>query len=768
MSRKLFHHARNILAEIRQMETDENPRREDRVIVAEFFHGRPPISDAQAEALGLTINGNQLFGYEHMAASKDQLLALYTAPPRLWEIKLDRAPGHLKQKWEELASQEWNRIMKASGRLKHGYEFVAGDATMHGEGFFWNRDPFDWCPRHVPLSRRLVPSNASLDLRELTHFAIEADLSFQDVVKFAKQGGKGWNRANLNRIVDRIFRQTKDQDGLADVRMQMETTNVESMAYHRQANAGFDNMWKFKVPVVYFYQVNFDDPQFSYDLTIISRYALANLNREGDAAGEAVLFEREKFIPSILDAMFPLHMNCAIGGEALWHRVKPLGHLNYGLSWHLEMLFNRALQSAHEQNTTFYQAADSAAREAMEQILLKHNGIIPENIQMVQNKVGGDFRGLLSLVQLIRTQGSTNANQMAPQTPDTPRDLEVNALFKQNTIGTNATNRITNWFDYMNRLGAKVLARFTRQFLPGEKEMAKLSPGWSEIMDFHGAMQRHGIPLTALQPSNVRVITARVAGDGIRQQALAGAQALMQNIQIYGPEAQQEIKRMFTGAVTNDYSLAERLVPIQETPDHTQVLRAETENNVFAAQGKVMPLDDADNDSVHIQSHFDFMGRLVQKGMQEQQQSFTPDQLNAFKAAGAHTYAHIERIAPLNKEVAAQANDILNELSAMAQKLANNLQQQMQSQQEPVDPIKVAQVQLAEKKQALAERKQEANENFRERTQALRERQAATQEVATLSRENREEKMSRQEMALADADMALKITQPLAQPVGAE
>ncbi len=761
MSRKLFHNPANIISEVQQMEQHEHDRRQDRVLVSEFFHGRPPYSDEEAASLGLNVNTNQLFGYEHMSASKDQLLALYTTPPRLWEIEIDVAPPHLKKKWEMEVTSEWNRIMKDSGRLRHGYEFVAGDATMHGEGMFWNPNPFDWCPKHVSLARRLIPTNASLDLSELTHFAILGELTFSDVVKYAKSGGKGWNKANLNALVRRIFEKTNLKDGGADVRMQMDSTNIELLAYSRQANAGVDALWKHAVPVVYFYQRNFDNPQNPFDLTILSRFALPESSPKAPAT-EAILFERENHITSIYHAMFPLHMNCAIGGEALWHRVKALGHLNYSLSWHLEVMFNRAMQSVNEQNTTFFQATDSASREALEQIRLIHNSIVPEGITMIQNRVGGDFRGLLSLVQLIRTQGASNANQMAPQTPETPRDLEVNAVSRLNTVGTNATNRVVSWFDYMNRFGGETLRRFTRQYLPGEREAAKLCAGYSEIMEFQAAMQRKGIPLSALQPSNVRVKTARVVGDGIRQKAIAGAQTLMQNITLYGPEAQNEIKRTFTAVMLDDYEAAERLVPRMGITNRDEAMEAENENNTFATQGKMLELGEEDDDVVHIQVHFDFMGRLLKKGYEQQQQSFTVEQLDSFKAAGAHTFAHIQRMEPLNKEGAAQANDILNQLSAAAQKLANNLQQQMQQQQPQIDPVDAARLQIDAGKLQLAERKQEANENFRERTQALRERQAATQEVATLSRDNREERQQRQDMALADAEAAAAIMQPAA------
>lgn len=761
---KLFLSVENMIAEIATMQIDERERQEDRVTVSDFFHGQPPYSQDEAEALGLNQNVNNLFGYEHLSGARDQLLALYTTPPRLWEIELDCAPANVKKAWEAKATTEWNRVMKDSGRLKAGYEFVAGDCTMHGEGMFWFPSLSDWCPKHCSLARRLIPTGASLDLNELTHFAVTSEMPFKDVLKNSQMGGKGWNRANLSALVKRIFAKPGAELS-GDARTAVDAQNIELLAYHRQANAGLDRMWKHSIPVTYFFQVNFDKATHPFDVTVISRDAVAGLKSGNDSvAGQAVLFEREGFFPTIRQAIFPMHMNSAIGGEALWHRVKGLGHLNYSLSWHLETLMNRAMQAAHEQNTTFFQAADSATREAMEQILLKHNGIIPEGIKIVENRVGSDFRGLLSLIQIIRQQGATNANSIAPENSEAKqRPLQIEEAFRQNLVGANASNRVSHWFDYMNRLGGEVWRRFTNQLIQ------PIDAGYSEIMAFQAAMSRHGIPLSQLQPANVRITTARVLGDGIRQKALSGAQALVQNIQLYGPEAQQDIKRTFTAAVTDDYEWAEKLVPYSDAPDHDQVLRAETENNIFAVQGKPMPVDDSDLDQVHIQKHFDFMGGLVEKGIKLQQTSFTPDQLAAFKAAGAHIELHVRKLEPIDKKGAAMYREELNKLASMGQKLANNLQQQQQAAQQQSKDSKqptaaeLAQLQLDAEKVRQSQQKIDFGVEKFNRTQSLREHTAAHKQMLDVTKDTRDDHMTRQEMAIRDAEAAAGI---VAEPAG--
>lgn len=759
---KLFENPQSIAGEVNQMERDEFNRREDRQLVSDFFHGAPPYSDQQAADLGLTVNVNNLFGYKDLSDARDQLLSLYTTPPRLWEVELDQAPPQLKKAWEAKATLHWNRIMKSSGRLKHGYEFAAGDATMHGEGFFWFPNTVDWCPQQASLARRLVPSKATMDVNALTHWTVSAELKFQDLVRHKKQGSKGWKQDNLQIILKRIFDSKLKESG-GDARVALDQQNPEMMAYYRQANMATDRLWAYSLPVKYFFQCNFDHPTQAFDLTVMADDAVADANGSNKVpAGQAVLFERESYFPTIQQTMFPMFMNAALGGEPLWHRVKGYGHLNYSLNWHLECMMSRAIQAVHEQGTTFFQASDSASREAMEQIILQHNGIIPEGINMVQSRVGGDFQGFLAMMQMMRQRGAENVNTIAPNNGQNDA-LQVQAIFQQNSVASAVTNRVSHWFDYMNRLGREVWRRFTNPLVMKDDK----GDGISEILKFQAAMQKEGIPLKYLQPNNCHITTSRVVGDGNRQQAQAKAQAMMSSIQIYGPAAQQDIKRMFAAAVTDDYSLAEKWVPYDEEPDADQVTKAMEENAICIVTGKAPPIRDADQDVVHVQIHMDQMGEMVKTGVQEQQMHFTPQQMKGFVALGGHIAMHIkDRIQPVNKELAAKMLSALNEITQMGQKLANNLVQQQQKQQQEGQEKPMTQAEIVAAKQAqqkidqnqqkieIGVKKHEDSQELRSRQQELREQEAASRQHLSLTKDIRDDRMIRQEMAIADAEAA--------------
>jgi hypothetical protein len=274
-------------------------------------------------------------------------------------------------------------------------------------------------------------------------------------------------------------------------------------------------------------------------------------------------------------------------------------------------------------------------------------------------------------------------------------------------------------------------------------------------------MEREGVPLHYLQPSNVKVTAARIAGDGVRQNAIAEANFLLTNINMYPPEAQQTIKRRATASVTDDYELAEQLIPITEIKDNAQTLTIMTENNTFITSGealmfsgKAMPVNDADIHPTHIQAHFNLMGWLIQKGAQ-QQSSFTPEQDATFKACGSHTIAHINVIAQMgDKESAKRYMDEMNNIAAMGQKMSNNLAQKQQGQEQDIDPIDMAKVQLDARKVDLQEMKFQHGAMKFERQQSHRESEAAMNNVIKLEKDRRDDKMTKQELAIRDIETA--------------
>lgn len=756
---KLFANPNAMLEEIVEMERDEVKRREDRAVVSAFFGGQPPLGQKEADALGLKVNVNNLFGYTDLAAAKEQAVALYTKPPRLFNVSLDNAPMGKKEEWEQKVTTAFNRAIKKSGKLRMPYEGVAGDAVLHGEGEFFFADPRSPIPRHLPLSQRLVPSRSAADVNELSHFAIQTELSIFEIMRHIRRKSEGWNIPNLQSLVRAQFDEIGKEKWGSQLTSAVQTMNPEEIEYARQESATVDRIVRGKVPVTYFYQADPSRDGRPLDLTILAGADARRGERDmDDKRGDLTLFEQDDYFPSIKDAIHPFFMDCILGGAPKWHRVKGLGHLNYSLAWHMELFFSRMIQGAMESTMEVWQASDGASREDMEKILLKHNGIVPEGIALLPNRRTFDFNGILSIFNVVRQSAAKNA-QAASSNPGDPQsdELEVQAVFRQGQINAQQSSRMANWYDALSGLGGTMFSRYT------SCDIMRSDAAYSEVLEFQSEMKRLGIPLYYLQPWNTQVTAYKIVGDGDEQKAKQGASFLMANIAMYPAESQQKIKRIATGAITGDYELAEQLVPIDRKPDTEQVRIADGENNTCIIQMRAPEIADTDIDEIHVQGHFQGLASILQKAAQGGQEMFTPDALNAFKALGGHTIAHVQRMESMGKEdPSRQAMEQMNQLAQVAEKFAHNMEQaqkadQEKGQQEPVNPVDVARLQLDHQKLALLQEKQAFNMEKFQHQQLHKENNSAVDTTLKLAQDARAEQAHRHDLAKSDVETALAV-----------
>jgi hypothetical protein len=228
---KLFATPEKIRDELGQLKKDEKFRREDRAIISNFFNGAPPLTDDEAQELGFTVNVNHLFGFKDLTNAADQLFGIYTKPATHLEITLDAAPPGKGSDWGRKASLEASRVLRKITSFKTHYQGASGDAAMHGEScFFFPNSTFP-APRQAPLSRLLIPGDASTDKRELTHFGLEAPLSIRDLRWYYDHPGKNWKKANIGKLLEKIY------DNEIRAGAHLDVTNPEEMEYTRQQNS---------------------------------------------------------------------------------------------------------------------------------------------------------------------------------------------------------------------------------------------------------------------------------------------------------------------------------------------------------------------------------------------------------------------------------------------------------------------------------------------------------------------------------------------------
>lgn len=752
---KLFRTPQAMYAEITDMETHERNRREDRATTSEFYNGAPPLSDSEAEDLGFTQNTNHLYGYVEIAQVKEQNFGMLTKPSRMLELELDAAPPGLRANWSMCAGNEANRVLRKIRKFKPHYEGICGDGALHGEAVLFHGTGTFPLPKQVPLSKMLVPHKAPADPHRLTHWVIVDDIDLAELTSYWRRKAKGWNKENLSYAIKQIY------EGKVLHPENVSPENVEEAEYERQTNSFAGSSMKTSLEVYYFYERRTDDDSGRIDLTILLKDNKAGLTeKDGEKLDRGVLYKKEGCYPNVDACLHPYFADCIIGGAPLWHRVLGTGTLNYSLNFAIELLINRAMQGTIEGTMNLWKAKDAVTRDEIQQILLKHNGVIPENVELLPNRFPMDFQGILGMIQFYRQQGSKNARGVTPNNGDKNDQLEVQAMFEQNASAATQNSRTSNWYDYHDRTLDEAVARLANPFIE------PFEPGYSEAMDFQAAMERRGIPLYYLQRHNIRVRAVRLLGDGLRSKEIAIAQHLTQTRNQHPPQVQAKIGRIVDAIMLDNYELAEELNPMGEDEQETKGIDPNSENAIMLTQRTALKPHAADVPEVHVLTHFGALEQLISDGIQFQKSAFTPQQLDSFQKIGTHTIQHIQNIegravnsrSDPDREKAKQFMSQMNEYAALAEKLQQNMQQAQEGQeQEPMSQAEMAKLQLSSEQLKLQREKLMFSMEKFARQQGNREQTQAFEQMLKLESDRRQGEESRRKAVLDDTKMALDI-----------
>jgi hypothetical protein len=489
------------------------------------------------------------------------------------------------------------------------------------------------------------------------------------------------------------------------------------------------------VPVYFFYVARPDEEGTPFDLIILARWTPAQRDRatKQKMILPVVMYECERKYENAHQWLNPYFIDTSIGGEPSWHRVMGLGALNYEADVDTEQFFNTAMQGSLENLRRTFRVESQADWE----LIAKWNqgqtpsNVLPPGLKSDEAVKNPNFQYAFTTMQMLQGLSRRNASSAIGNTGDSSsNELEIQALERQGRNAEALAARMSDIYDATDALG---LEMFRRMLQP--VPMAS-DPGYEEIVAFQKRLRKDGVSVDLLRKwmknneGQVCVETSRATGDGDRVRMVMVNQMLMNRLHLFNPQAQQIILKRVTAQETQDYKLAEELVPYEKKADANQVERANNENQACilrAITGYVPERNPDDLDMEHVPEHFGGMQGLLAIG---QAKGWTQIELAAFKALGSHAAMHIQAVKAI-KEQADVANQMMHTLEGIAkqgQEFANNLEQSEQ------DEAKQKELELKERNQMLKERGQVALEQHRAAALDLSKRKQASKEVIEAQR----------------------------------
>jgi hypothetical protein len=213
---------------------------------------------------------------------------------------------------------------------------------------------------------------------------------------------------------------------------------------------------------------------------------------------------------------------------------------------------------------------------------------------------------------------------------------------------------------------------------------------------------------------------------------------LMSWLHLFSPQAQQMILCRVTATETQDYDLAEELVPREQKIDGGQVAVANNEDQSALHRGitgYVAHLNDDDIHGVHIPEHAGNIEALLAKG---QVRGWDELDMGGFQSMLQHFQLHGNQVSqnPGQKQLANQMNQQIQVWVRRAKEYANNLKAKREAEQNQMSAKEQAELQLKGAEFQLKERTQNALESHREETNDIARRKAGLQAQVAVRGQN--------------------------------
>lgn len=719
MNKQYFKDADDLVSECQTMERDDRDDSEDRAILSAFYNGRDTMSEEEADERGVSNVVNHLFGYDSVASARDQIFSIYNKSDTIWKVKLPNADPVFRQKWENLVTTEFNKAIKSSRRLRPVFKSLSGDLTLFGSAHPMFLNSQDWCPK---IKRPLVPRGTGILPRDVDYMALPSYLTIRELEKYLKKAktsegrgvSSGWKKEQLETCLKLLKGQFK-----ATKVAKPEMGNYEQSPEHRefleQETATEDQLLRTKIAVYYVYQARHDEEGSPVDLSIVARYTPADKEKAKKKKLDLnpLLFDKDRHLESMDKVIVPFFLDCNLDGETTWHRVMGLGRLNYEPDVDVEEFFNIAMQGSKENMQRLFSVRTASDLDVLDRWLSgeEYSNVLPDGVSLVEQQKNPNFQHAFTVLQMLGQVSKTNArNAQSNSGIEGMDELEVQSLERQGRNAQAISVRIADVYDCLDDLGKNIFMRFTAPNpIHGDE-------GYEEVRRFQKRMKQEGIPLSLLRATeedggllNVQVMTNRVIGDGNMVRETMASRVLLSRMHLYPPESQKKILQRVTALETNDWKLAEELVPIQEKPDGGQVGRANNENDTChfrGLTGYVPPINEDDLHIVHLPEHLGGLQAYIAKGKLK---GWDEQDLAGFRVLGAHALAHVNAVKsiPEQKDQARQYEQALQELARQGQEFEKNLQQQKQAQEQQMTPKEQADLQLKGAKHELDMQKEQ-------------------------------------------------------------
>lgn len=562
-----FKNAQLVETTVWNMRLADLSRAQNRAAIDRLFNGFPPLTEAERIDSGAHTNVNFLDAPKIAADARRTYSQAFLKGANLFNVTLDGAPPQYGATWGRAITRSINRILKKSKTYFEVLRSQFAQVVMHGIGPVWWPDQDRWCPRAIGVGDIMIPSGTLLTMENAVYFAVFRQWTALDL-KRAISGSNvdpGWNKAQVEKCIEWVDVQIKNGMYASQfINDWMHPERVEQRWVEDGAFYGTD-----AVPTVDawdFYWKCDDDDSVGWRRGIIldtsvgaasgqSQPQMPDRTTIGQEHGNW-LYYREGVYADTMDQIVHFQFgDAAAVGPFRYHTVRSLGWLLYSVCHLQNRLRCKLNDHTFENLLQYFRASNPEDHERILKVDLHNYGIVPEGISFVTPQERWQVNA--PLVELGMSLNRQSMNEAAAQYREgreggaAVEKTATQVIAEVNSANALVSGMLLQAYQYASYQYREIARRFTKK-----------NSSDPDVRAWRAEILKSGVPEEWIDCERWNVEPEQVMGAGNKILQVAMADKLMGARNLYSPQAQTDILRLYTEVNADDPELARQLVPL--------------------------------------------------------------------------------------------------------------------------------------------------------------------------------------------------------------
>ena len=646
----------------------DQARATDRARINLLFNGAPPL-DSDTE--GTNVNFLESVTISHKG--RGQLYSAFCNPDPLFTIDVDYGPVWKRRQWGGIIQKEMNKLIKDSMDYMEVQQSTFANVVLHGIGPSHWTDKEHWVPDDLGVEDVLLPDNTFRSMKGLPLFCIRRSYTVPQIQRMTRGRNvdPAWNMPLVKSVIEWA---DKESQALLNGNWR-DTWSPEKIVERMKGSEYYYSAATPTINVCDFYFYDGDKKTSGWKRRMILD-AWSDPGTASKPSSERKFKHGEnEFLYDSGDRIYSdawrkmIHFNfadCSSVAPFRYHSVRSIGYLLYSVCHLQNRLRCRFSDAAFEASMQYFRVANPADMDRLMKINLTDKGVLEEGVQFVRPEERWQINE-----NLIMQAMNLNRQSMQDNSSSFTQDFDLDSKGNSQETATRTMAKQTASTALVGAMLNQAYIFETPRYREIGRRFCIEDSCDLDVKKFRVRCLKQGVPKEALNIDAWNIQPVRVIGSGNKMVASAIADKIMAVYAQLEPTSQREALKNYLAVNTDDYTLADRLVPEQPTISRT----IHDTELVFGAilQGARPESMPGLNPSEVVETMLKQIGMKVQRIMQRDGVG-TPDDVEGLQAAAQYTDAFIQMLAQDKNEkakVAAygkQLGAIMNEVKGMSQR----------------------------------------------------------------------------------------------------